>query len=203
MSIILISGANRGIGLGLAQTYLARDDTTVIGTARNPSEATELSSSPKGKNSRLFVLRYEAGSRTAAEELVAQILENKIDHVDILIANGGIGGYWSPALTSEADKLDQFFKINSLGNLLLFQALYPLLEKSQKPIFSFLSSSIASTENMEKVPFLGTAYGASKAWMDHVIKRIHIEQPNMISFAIHPGYVSSCQIYVEQLLTCL
>ncbi|KAK5995079.1 Norsolorinic acid ketoreductase nor1 [Cladobotryum mycophilum] len=191
MSIVLITGANRGIALGLAKLYAARDNTTVIGTARNLSKATELASAPSGKNSKVIVVQYEAGTRTAGKDLVSQLTASGIDHIDILVASGGTGDHWGPVLTTPADTAEEFFTINSLGNLILFQAAYPLLEKSQKPQFVFISSSIASTGDMEKVPFLGTAYGASKAWTNHLVKRVHVEHPNLISYAIHPGWVQT------------
>ena len=46
MATVLITGANRGIGLALARTWAARGDT-VIGTARNPEAATGLKALPQ------------------------------------------------------------------------------------------------------------------------------------------------------------
>jgi norsolorinic acid ketoreductase len=187
MSTIVITGANRGIALSLAKIYLARDNNTVIATARNPSKATELRGAPKGANTKLIIPQYEAGAPNAAKDLIAQLSESGITKIDILVSSGGAGDHWGPVLTTPADKMEEFFRVNTLGNLLLFQAAYPLLETSEKPIFLFVSSSVGSTGSVHKVPFQGAAYGGSKAWVNHIVRRIHFENKNIISFAVHPG----------------
>jgi NAD(P)-dependent dehydrogenase (short-subunit alcohol dehydrogenase family) len=42
MERVLITGANRGIGLGIVEQYLKRGDALVFATCRTPEKATEL-----------------------------------------------------------------------------------------------------------------------------------------------------------------
>lgn len=78
--------------------------------------------------------------------------------------------------------------VNAAGVVRLFQATLPLLQKAKKPIFMVVSSGAGTIAGMEHVPFTVSSYGASKAAVNFLIRRIHFEQPELIAFAVHPGY---------------
>lgn len=92
-SIVLITGANRGIGQGLTERFLAEANHTVIAAVRNPGHATvkKLQDLPKGSNSQLIVVKLDASVEEDAKNAVTELQQRHgIDHLDIVIANAGI-----------------------------------------------------------------------------------------------------------------
>lgn len=77
--------------------------------------------------------------------------------------------------------------VNAAGVVRLFQAVLPLLQKASKPKFMAVSSGVATIAGMEYVPFTVSSYGASKATLNYLIRRIHFENEDLIAFAVHPG----------------
>ena len=82
------------------------------------------------------------------------------------------------------------FETNTVGPARLFKALFPLLSRSSKPIYTVVSSSagsIASQSNLAN--FHVGNYGSSKAAANFLVQRIHVEHTNITAFPIHPGWV--------------
>jgi len=83
------------------------------------------------------------------------------------------------------------FAVNTIAPLLLFQATAPLLNSAATPKFVVLSSGAGSISDVDKLPVENTAYGASKAAVNFVTRRIHYENPNLIAFPINPGWLQT------------
>lgn len=167
-----------------------RPNTLVVATVRDPStsEATSLQDLPKAEGSDLIVVKIEARSDTDALEAVNTI-SSKLAHLDLVIANSGF--YTVPAAPQIAkiapsDLLDHV-NVNTAGTIRLFQATLPLLQKAKEPIFAYISSMAGSIALTGDLPFPTGIYGASKAAMNFLVRRIHQEHPELISVALHPG----------------
>lgn len=81
----------------------------------------------------------------------------------------------------------EHFNVNAAGVIRLFQAVLPLLKKGTNPRFMVISSGVATITNMEYIPFTVPSYGASKAAINFLARRIHFENEDLIAFAVHPG----------------
>jgi norsolorinic acid ketoreductase len=190
-TIYFISGANRGIGLGFVQTLAKRPNTVIYAGVRNPNNAKELQKlNSLTKN--IYVVKLESVSESDAKA-VAETIEKTSGHVDVIIANAGISNYYGPATTTPIKEVRDHYEVNVLGPLILFQALYPLLKKSKSdaPKFVVISTAIASIGDMYPMPV--TAYGASKAAVNYVTKKIHQEheKDGLIAFSLSPGWVQT------------
>ena len=116
---VLITGANRGLGLEFARQYAARG-WAVVATARNPAEATELrelaASTGRVTIEQLDVLDLDAITALAAR------YEGK--PIDLLINNAGIGG--DPALQSlgsfDYELFEEAMAVNVYGPLAVSEA---------------------------------------------------------------------------------
>jgi norsolorinic acid ketoreductase len=130
---------------------------------------------------------FQPSSLTAAiAKLTSQY---NITSIDVVIANAGMGSYWGPALTTPLDEFSRHLEVNATGTLALFQAVYPLLEKSASKEKKFIpiGSPVGSIAEMEKYPFESTAYGASKAALHFLTRRIHFENKGLCVFPLSPG----------------
>jgi len=190
----LITGANRGLGLGLLEVYLSRPQSTVIAAVRDVNSDTSkaLKSVPVGKGSKLILVKIDSASETDAKEAAEELKSHHgITHVDVIIANSGIGNHWGAASQTPAKEMHDHFNVNVVGPLLLFQAFLPLLEASSNPKYFVMSSSVGSISDMEHWPMPATAYGASKAAVNYVLRKIHFENPKIVSVSLHPGWVQT------------
>jgi len=88
MAVVLITGANRGIGLALVKAYANRRDK-VIATVRATSDRTELDAFVKTAPKWVDVLEMDVAD---AAEIGRARRNLEAEPIDVLINNAGIGG---------------------------------------------------------------------------------------------------------------
>ena len=198
--IYLITGANRGLGQGLVQSYLLRPNTTVIAGVRDPSASSSqsLTSLPTGSGSQLVIVKLDSASPTDPSSAASTLqTKHSINHIDVLIANAGISDPKSlvPARSTALDALKEHMAVNGHGPILLFQAFYDMLfRSSSKPIFIGIGSAMGAVAGMEeRAIYPGTAYGMSKAALHWFVRKVHFEEQDkgLIAFALDPGFAQT------------
>jgi len=115
---VLVTGANRGIGLEYAKQLSAKG-YTVIGTARNPDDADELD-----------VVADRVEQLDVADPQSVAALARRLEGVaiDILINNAGIFPRQDVTIdTVDYDMMEKVLAVNTLGPLRVTQALLPNL----------------------------------------------------------------------------
>jgi NAD(P)-dependent dehydrogenase (short-subunit alcohol dehydrogenase family) len=172
-TIILITGASGGLGKALLQVYLSRPNHIVIGSVRDTAsaKAQELKKLPTAAGSRLLLVKIESTSLTDPAGAVKELQAAGIDNLDIVIANAGHMGKEIVATvnTVKAEDVMTCFNVNTLGSLVLFQAVRPLLEKSKASKFVVMSSASGSIASMETFgTSVVSSYGISKAGLNWV-----------------------------------
>jgi len=181
-----------GIGRALGAAYLARPNITLIAGVRNPSDETAqtLENLQRGDGSKLIIVKIDSASEDDAKIAIELIkTQHGVLKLDTVIANAGIGYYWATALKTSAKELQEHYLVNSIAPLILFQEAFSLLSASENPKFIVISSLLGSIGAMDSSPLPATAYGSSKAALNYTTKKIHQENPNLVSFAVHPGLV--------------
>ncbi len=159
MSTILISGANRGIGLELARQFAA-DGWTVLGTARDPSQACEFSQLPRTE-----VLALDVTQPTSIDALRDTLGGRQID---VMIANAGIAVNLAakPAEITQTDFL-QVVETNTFGPLTLASALKPNLLAGKLKVataMSSLMSSIGANDWGTQYTYRASKTGLNAVW---------------------------------------
>jgi len=191
---VLITGANRGIGRGLVAAYLARPDHVVVAAVRDPSNSTSktLPALPAGDGSSLIIVPLDGSSDTSALDAV-ELLKTKhgIKSIDLVIANAGIANFYGTALQTPLAGTREHLNINVVAPLALFQAVHPLLSAASTPKFITVTSTVGSIGEMDRIPMISTAYGASKAALNYITRKIHFEYPDIITFPINPGWLKT------------
>lgn len=172
-TVVLITGVTRGIGKALLKSYLSRPNYVVIGSVRDKTSpaAQDLKTLPTAAGTRLLLVKIENTSATDPFEGVKEIEAAGIDHLDTVIANAGGGGskpMLEPVESVTVEGLEESFGINTLGPVLLFQAVRPLLQKSEKsPRFVPVSSAAGSIGLIEAAgSHVVAAYGIAKAGLN-------------------------------------
>ncbi|MGI9374413.1 MAG: SDR family oxidoreductase [Hyphomicrobiales bacterium] len=181
---ILITGANRGIGLELVKCYL-NDGWNVHATCRDPGSATELKALACDE---LAVHALEVTEDDAIFELAHAL---KGVPFDILLNNAGVMSKDRPArtVTDRADWLHNF-NVNSISPLAVAGAFMENL-KDGGGIIATVSSRMGSNEAS---PAGGAyAYRASKAAVNKVMSSLaaEIAEDGVYTILFHPGWVQT------------
>ncbi|TVY92209.1 Norsolorinic acid ketoreductase [Lachnellula willkommii] len=187
-TIVLITGANRGIGKGLLELYLLKPNHLVIAANRDPEDPTskELAELPTANGTSLLVVKNDATVPTDAAAAVKFLASKDIHHIDIVIANAGVAYIWPKVSELKTEDMQRHIVPNVYGNVWLYQAVLPLLKKSERKTWVSIGSSAA---NM--LPVSNAAYGPTKLVLHYLTKAIHIEEPELTAFPIDPGWVQT------------
>ena len=119
--VVMVSGANRGIGRAVAEHLLELGYRLSLGV-RDPKS---LAGFAKGRSRRVLVERYDAGDARAGKRWVAATVE-RFGRLDGLVNNAGIFRRVDPEKGDEAD-LDALWEINVKGPFRVIQAAFPHL----------------------------------------------------------------------------
>ena len=177
MATVLITGANRGIGLELASQYEARGDE-VIAACRHSSAGLEA----------MGVEVFDNVDVTASESLagLAKALQGR--RIDRLVNNAGIlerDGF--DDLDFEA--IERQFRVNAIGPLRTTAALRPLLAEGSGVFI--ITSRMGSIEDNTSGGYYG--YRMSKAAVNIVGKSLSVDlkDAGIGVFLLHPGFVAT------------
>ena len=176
MSTVLITGANRGIGLSLARIYLDRGDT-VIGTSRGPAAELEAAGAR--------VERLEVSSADSVTALDQSLGDARID---LLLHNAGVLAQESLGAL-DRDSIRHQFEVNALGPLCLTAALRHRLAPGAT--VAIITSRMGSmTDNTS-----GGAYGyrMSKAAVNMAGRSLthDLSGDGVAVVLLHPGWVKT------------
>ena len=178
---VLITGANRGIGLELARQYTTAG-WRVIGTARKPEQAAEL----RALNAR--VLQLDVTDQKSIDRM-AEELEDQA--VDLLINNAGIFPRVRSITDVNFDDVTRTFAVNTLGPMRVSRALLPNLRSSNGKMVVNITSRLGSIANNSGGGFYG--YRESKAALNMFTRSLanELRADGFICVAVHPGWVQT------------
>jgi NAD(P)-dependent dehydrogenase (short-subunit alcohol dehydrogenase family) len=179
---VLITGANRGIGLQFAEQFSRRPDTRVIGTARDPEGSAEDLRSLDVRVERLDV-SDAASARALAETIGAE------EPIDILINNAAVGPDGETIGELDMERLERALATNSVGPLRVTQALLPNLRKGSRKTVVQITSVLGSLTKYGGDRYY--AYDASKAALN-MLNRVlasDLKDEGFTCVGIHPGWV--------------
>ncbi len=184
MATILITGANRGIGLAMARVAALRGDL-VIATARHPEQAGALAALSE-ETGRVSVRALDVTDEASVAALAAATPEA----VDILVLNAGVlnsyGGLSDAA--HGADAWRDVLMTNVAGPFLVTRALLPRVEAGEGRRIAIVSSIMGSNAGASGNAY---PYRASKAGAVNVARNLAAElKPRGVAVgAYHPGWV--------------
>ena len=180
MPTVLITGANRGIGLELARAYSERGYQVFAACRESSDELDELADATI---SGIDVTSEE--SVAALQAITAQLLDAPLD---ILINNAGI--FKNETLDDmDFDQIREQFEVNALAPLCVTHALLPLMAEGGK--VANITSRMGSMEDNGSGSYYG--YRASKAALNAIGKSLAVDlKPRGIAVAqLHPGFVQT------------
>jgi len=185
---VLITGANRGLGLALTKEYLARGATVLAG-ARTPEKASVLHELRARHCETLEIVPLDVADANSVAQ-AARLVAARSDRIDVLVNNAAYGGVKDGTL----EELDiaatlGLFDINVMGPLRVTQAMLPLLQKADDAKVAMISSGLGAITPVQSCDSL--AYGSSKAALNHLARSLafDLKRYGILVTAINPGWM--------------
>lgn len=188
---ILITGANRGLGLALSKIWLAQGDK-VFAACREPQKSAELAALKKTHPSNLELVSLSVDSEASVASAFKEV-SGKTQHLDVVYNNAGISPQPFDAILEkvELDKMREGFEVNTLGPLRVAQAFLPLLKKAGNPRIINMTSGLASLSGKNEGRFY--AYGVSKSALNMLTRTMafDLKRERVVCVVLDPGWVQT------------
>ena len=183
-SVALVTGASRGIGLGIAQRLVDEGARACI-TARKP-EALDAAVQQLGGPDRAMAVAGKADDLEHQRETVARVIE-RFGRLDLLVNNAGINPVFGPLMQVDLGAARKIVEVNGIAALSWVQQAYA----------AWLGEHGGSVVNVASVAGLGASpglgmYGTSKAMLIHLTQELAVELgPTVRVNAVAPAVVKT------------
>ena len=184
---ILITGANRGIGLELTKQF-AEDGWQVLACCRNPADAGQL----QALGEQNPAIELHALDVTNYQQMAA--LADQMGHrpIDILLSNAGIYGSKGTGFGEvDAQEWRQVLEVNTIAPFMLVQTFVEQVAASQQKLVAVISSKVGSiADNSSGGSYI---YRSSKTAVNQVVKSLSIDlaDRDISVISLHPGWVKT------------
>jgi len=187
--VALVTGAGGGIGLEICRQLLESGDTVVACPRVSGSEG--LSGLAREHPDRLHKVPVDVGDEAALTAAVP-VVEQRVDHLDLLVNNAGI----YPKTDGGLEQLDpanlvRAFEINAVAPLLVTRAFLPLLRRGSGRRLIQVTSLMGSIQ--DNTSGGSWAYRMSKSALNMAVRNLGHElgHDGFVCVAIHPGWVQT------------
>ncbi len=189
--IVLVTGANRGIGLAVTQVFLKEGDK-VFAACRDPRKAERLNAWKKDYPSQLEIIPLDVDSEDSVKSASKEVA-GKASQLDVLVNMAAILPRPHDAKLEEFNlaQMREAFETNTIGPLRVSRAFLPLLRKAKNPRVVNVSSGAGSISGKNYDGFY--AYGTSKAALNMVTRTFASEfkKERIVCVALDPGWVKT------------
>lgn len=187
MKSVLLTGANRGIGLEFSRQFLQRG-WRVLASCRHPENAAELQSLENTFPERLTIYPLDVCNETQIHTAVKQV-HAQVGKLDLLVNNAGIYPGAERLGTLDAATMLDTLHTNAVGPAMLAQAFAGLLKKGSESKIINITSGMGSISRAGRGGHY--SYRASKAALNMLTRLLAAQllASGITAVALHPGWV--------------
>ena len=182
MKSVLISGADRGVGLGLAAEFASHGWRVFAGQFM--PEWPQLSELKEKYPDNLVIVPLDVSSSESVRN-AREIVGKLTDRIDLLASNAGIGH-----LKEDRESMTRVFSVNSLALVRLVSSFRDLLDRGDRRVCAVSSEAGSITLAMRPDMY---SYCMSKTALNMELRLLFNElRPQGYTFRVyHPGWVRS------------
>jgi NAD(P)-dependent dehydrogenase (short-subunit alcohol dehydrogenase family) len=170
--IVVVTGANRGIGFEIARQLAARDAEVIL-TARSPAAGEEAARRAAGGAGRVHAHALDVTDDASARAFAAFVAE-RFGRCDVLVNNAGVVMDGDDAVLSVEPRVAlATFETNTVGPWRMAQVLLPLLRKSERG-GRIINMSSGAGELSDFDGSWAPAYSLSKAALNLVTRMLAV-----------------------------
>mgnify|MGYP001570119258 CR=1 FL=1 len=192
MPTVLVTGANRGLGLEFVRQY-AGEGWRVLACARKASTADRLTQVAATARGRVTIHSLDVSEFGQIDALGKSLAGEPID---VLLNNAGIYGDRAGARKIEFGTLDydvwaRSFRINAMAPIRMVEVFLPNLERSaQKKVVNVTSRMGSIGDNESGASYV---YRSSKAALNMATRSLAIDLAprGILAVVVHPGWVQT------------
>ncbi len=186
---VLVTGANRGIGLELVRQLVNRGDR-VFAACRQPESASALHALKAQHDAALTIVPLDVSDPASIAASYAEVAQHT-HALDVLINNAGLSAGQEPLGTVTQEHLLAAYKVNAAGPLLMVQQYQDMLSAGEGKKIINLSTGIASIGSRDKGGMY--SYTGSKAALNMLTKNLsHDLAPlGILAIVLDPGWVKT------------
>jgi len=179
-SIVLLTGANRGIGKAILEQLIDQGATKVYACARNTDSLAPLI---EGNAEKVVPLELDVTQEAHIQQAAAQAGD-----VNIVINNAGIFNYTAIIAAADTNSARQEMEVNYFGLLNMTRAFAPILKTNEPGALV----NISSIGGLFGIPMLGT-YCASKAAVHSLTQSVRGELASQgtLVIGVYPGPIDT------------
>ncbi|MBU2568429.1 MAG: SDR family oxidoreductase [Gammaproteobacteria bacterium] len=186
MQTILVTGANRGLGLEFCRQYAEAGDK-VIAACRHPDKSEKLQTLA-ARHASIRIEALDVADFAQIDDLSARLVNETID---VLINNAGVYGDKSGGGFGNLDyqAWSHTLLVNTQAPVKMSEAFLPQLQRSDKKLIVALSSQMGSIADNSSGGSI--FYRSSKAALDAAMKSVSIDlmDRGVGVLIFHPGWV--------------
>jgi 3-oxoacyl-[acyl-carrier protein] reductase len=183
--VVLITGANRGLGLSAARAF-AQAGATVFVAGRDADACETVARSIQAAGHSAYGLQLDVTDFASAETALAEVSRRR-GRLDILINNAALGGPLSRMLETDASDWRRSLETNLIGPFNVVRAALPLL-LARRGVVVNVGAAAAET------PFEGmSAYCCGKAGLAMLTRTLHLEygEVGLRAIGFRPGMIDT------------
>jgi NAD(P)-dependent dehydrogenase (short-subunit alcohol dehydrogenase family) len=188
MQSVLITGANRGLGLEFARQYAA-DGWELFAACRDPDAASDLRRLAQSSGGKMRILALDV-TKSASVKEAAAALEGQA--IDLLLNNAGIMGARGQTIGNiDYESWAKVLDANTMGPMRVAEALVDNVARSERKLIVTLTSGMGSLA--DNTSGGSVAYRSSKAAVNMVVRSLAIDLAprGIICVVVNPGWVQT------------
>jgi NAD(P)-dependent dehydrogenase (short-subunit alcohol dehydrogenase family) len=174
MPKVLITGANRGLGLEFARQY-KNAGWDIVATARESSAD-------------LDAIEVEVETLEMSDLDAVERFGKRFDRLDLLIANAGTYGPREVRDAKAGRDWAETFVVNTIAPFLLAQSVLPAVRSARGKLIA-VSTKMGSIADNNSGGFI--AYRSSKSALNSAWRSLAVDNPDVVCAVLHPGWVQT------------
>lgn len=189
--VACVTGADRGLGLSLVRSLLAKQFSVFAGQFLKESE--DLKALKERYPEQLELIPLDISNKDSVRQ-AARVIASKTGYVDIIINNAGIirsADNATVLVELDDEGMAEIYNVNTLGALRVSNALMGLLLQSEDKLIVNISSEAGSIGRNKRINMYGYCMSKAALNMQSSLMHNHLKTLGGQVMVFHPGWLQT------------